>query len=319
MIEQKLNIVVPDELNGFRLDQALSILCPQHSRTRLQRWIKAGNVTVNNKTLRQRDFVESGERIELVPVYETTDSWSAEDIPFDIIHEDDEIIVINKPVGLVVHPGAGNTQHTLLNALLYYNSSLELVPRAGIIQRLDKDTSGIMVIARTSSSHTYLVDQLQKRLIVREYQAIVSGVMTAGGFVDASIGRHPVHRTRMAVVTKGKSAITHYRIIAKYSAHTLIQLKLESGRTHQIRVHMSHIKYPIVGDPVYGGRTRLPKNTSECLREAIRTFPRQALHASSLGLVHPKTGEMLSWQAVIPADIQSLLDILRDEYYSTKI
>ena len=310
---EKLTLTVPQELAGKRLDQALSILCPQHSRARLQSWIKAEAVTVDGKKLRQRASLAGGETIEILAEYEPqTAQWTGEDIPLNIIFEDEHIIVLNKPAGLVVHPGAGNSEHTLLNALLYHAPELERIPRAGIIQRLDKDTSGIMVVTRTPAAHTFLVDQLQQRLIRREYQAVVSGVMTAGGSVDAPIGRHPVQRKRMAVVAGGKPAVTHYRVLKRYRSHTHVQLQLESGRTHQIRVHMAHIKYPVVGDPVYAGRKHHPKNASEQLRHLISTFPRQALHAVSLGLTHPESGENLSWDAPLAPDIQDLLDALEE-------
>ncbi|MFQ5659311.1 MAG: 23S rRNA pseudouridine(1911/1915/1917) synthase RluD [Gammaproteobacteria bacterium] len=311
--DTKLTLVVPDELAGRRLDQALSSLCPQHSRSRLQTWIQAGNVKVNDEIIRQRDSVNAGSRIEVIPLYDVPENNAREAIPLAIIHEDEEIIILNKPAGLVVHPGAGNPGHTLLNGLLYHAPDLEQVPRAGIVQRLDKDTSGIMVIARTPTAHTCLVEQLQQRRIEREYRAIVTGVMTSGGTIEAPIGRHPVQRKRMAVVARGKPAITHYRLLKKYSTHTYIQLKLETGRTHQIRVHMAHIHYPIVGDPVYAGRNRLPKNVSQPLRERIQAFPRQALHASSLLLTHPASGEEMGWSAPVPNDMQSLLDGLEDD------
>lgn len=310
MSSEKLTLVVPDELAGKRLDQALSKLCPQHSRSRLQSWVKAGNVKVDDKIIRQRDPVKAGATIEIIPIYEAQPHWSVEDIPLDIIYEDEAIIVLNKPAGLVVHPGAGNPEHTLLNALLYHDQTLEQVPRAGIVQRLDKNTSGVMVVARTPAAHTFLVDQLQQRLVKREYQTIVNGVMTAGGRVEAAIGRHPVHRTRMAVVERGKPAATRYRILKKYPAHTHIQLTLESGRTHQIRVHMAHIRFPIVGDPVYGGRNLLPKNVSQAFRQTIQAFPRQALHACALGLQHPVSGDAMAWTISLPQDIQELLDAI---------
>lgn len=310
MSSEKLTLVVPDELAGKRLDQALSKLCPQHSRSRLQSWVKAGNVKVDDKIIRKRDPVKAGATIEIIPIYEAQPHWSVEDIPLDIIYEDEAIIVLNKPAGLVVHPGAGNPEHTLLNALLYHDQTLEQVPRAGIVQRLDKNTSGVMVVARTPAAHTFLVDQLQQRLVKREYQTIVNGVMTAGGRVEAAIGRHPVHRTRMAVVERGKPAATRYRILKKYPAHTHIQLTLESGRTHQIRVHMAHIRFPIVGDPVYGGRNLLPKNVSQAFRQTIQAFPRQALHACALGLQHPVSGDAMAWTISLPQDIQELLDAI---------
>ena len=305
----KLIAIVPEELSGRRLAN----IYPQHSRSRLQAWINAGRVKVNDRTLRQKDAVKTGEQIEITPIFETQTESQAEEIPLDIVYEDREILIINKPPGLVVHPGAGNPAHTLQNALLFHDAGLASIPRAGIIQRLDKDTSGIMVIAKTPETHTYLVDQLQRRLIKREYQAIVTGVMTAGGKVDAPIGRHPVFRKRMTVTNDGKPAITHYRVLKKYRNHTHILIRLETGRTHQIRVHLAHIHYPVTGDPVYGGRKRLPKNISPGLREAIQSFPRQALHATSLTLEHPITSKEMTWTTPLPADILSLLNAIEND------
>ncbi len=310
MQTEKLTLIVTEELEGKRLDKALAILCPQHSRSRLQSWIRSGFVTVDDRTLRQRDSVTSGQSILIDAEFEVQDEWEKEEMPLDILFEDEAFIILDKPPGRVVHPGAGNTSHTLLNALLYYSPQLAQVPRAGIVQRLDKDTSGLMVIAKTPSTHTYLVDQLQKRLVKREYQAIVHGVMTAGGTVDAAIGRHHIQRKRMAVTDSGKAARTHYRVLKKYPAHTHVQLQLESGRTHQIRVHMTHINYPLVGDPMYGGRKRIPKNCSETLKESITAFPRQALHACRLELTHPATGRNHEFSSPTPDDFQLLLNAL---------
>jgi 23S rRNA pseudouridine1911/1915/1917 synthase len=308
---EDLTVIIPASLKGKRLDQALAELCPQHSRSRLQTWIKSGYVTVNNHVPRQRDVVQGGETICIHARIEAAgENWARQAIPLNILYADRDIAVINKPPGLVVHPGAGNRQHTLLNALLYHMPELEQVPRAGIVQRLDKDTSGLMIIARTLPAHTYLVDQLQKRLITREYRCIVSGVMTAGGSVDAPVGRHPVRRKRMTVTDKGKAALTHYRILKKFPAHTYIQLRLESGRTHQIRVHMAHIRYPVVGDKTYGGRQRLPKNAGAALIDSLQSFPRQALHAARLELTHPITRSLMSWEAPLPDDMKSLLLLL---------
>ena len=307
---EKLITKVPESLSGRRLDQVLANLYPEHSRSRLQAWINAGQVKVNNRTLRQKDPVRTGECIEIIPVYLTQVQYQAEAIPLDIIFEDTALVIINKPPGLVVHPGAGNPDHTLQNALLYHHAALAQVPRAGIVQRLDKDTSGIMVIAKTPSVHTYLVDQLQRRLIKREYQAIVTGVMTAGGSIDAPIGRHKALRKRMTVLEQGKPALTHYRVLKKYSQHTHVTVRLETGRTHQIRVHLAHIRYPIVGDPVYSGRKRVPRDITAELRDAVLAFPRQALHASTLTLVHPQLQREMSWSAPLPEDLLSLLAIL---------
>lgn len=313
MPTEKLKLVVPDELSGRRLDQVLSGLCPQHSRSRLQSWIRSGFVKVDEIQLRQRDIVNSGQVIDIEAEIEANRAFEKEAIPLEVIHEDESILVINKPANLVVHPGAGNPRHTLLNALLYHRPQLEQLPRAGIVQRLDKDTTGLMVIATTLQSHTFLVDQLQQRLVKRHYQAIVHGVLTAGGTVDAAIGRHSNQRKRMTVRESGKPAVTHYRVLEKFPAHTHVLLKLESGRTHQIRVHMSHIKHPIVGDPVYGGRTRVPRGCSQALLETLQSFSRQALHASELGLTHPASGETMSFKVDPPADFQFLLKALQDE------
>jgi len=307
---EKLTAKVPESLSGRRLDQVLANLYPEHSRSRLQAWISAGLVKVNDRTLRQKDPVRTGECIEIIPVYSIQAQYQAEAIPLDIIFEDTALAIINKPPGLVVHPGAGNPDHTLQNALLYHHAELAQVPRAGIVQRLDKDTSGIMVIAKTPSVHTYLVGQLQHRLIKREYQAIVTGVMTAGGSIDAPIGRHPAQRKRMTVLEQGKPALTHYRVLKKYPQHTHVSVRLETGRTHQIRVHLAHIRYPIVGDPVYSGRKRVPGNITAELRDAVLAFPRQALHASTLTLVHPQLQREMSWFAPLPEDLLTLLAIL---------
>ena len=313
MPTEKLSFTIPEELSGKRLDQALSQLCPQHSRARLQEWIRQGFVRVDDSPRRPRDPVSPGQAIEIEAELPLVSHWESEDINLDIVYQDEEILVINKPAGLVVHPGAGNPRHTLLNALLYHETQLEQVPRAGIVHRLDKDTSGLMVVALTPTTHTYLVDQLREHKVQRQYQAIVQGVMTAGGSVDAAIARHHIQRKRMAVKDSGKHAVTHYRVVKKYPAHTHIRVQLETGRTHQIRVHMAHIRYPIVGDRVYGGRPRLAKQNSEQLKALLRTFPRQALHASELSLKHPLSGEEMSFAAPLPDDILALLEALDND------
>ncbi|WP_455217043.1 23S rRNA pseudouridine(1911/1915/1917) synthase RluD, partial [Kaarinaea lacus] len=239
--------------------------------------------------------------------------WQPQKLPLDIVYEDDAVIVINKPPGLVVHPGAGNRDSTLGNALLHHAPELESVPRAGVVHRIDKDTSGLLVIARTLQAQKSLVEQLQARSFEREYEALTQGVMTAGGTVDAPIGRHPVNRLRQAVVASGKEAITHYRVREKFRAHTFISVKLETGRTHQIRVHMAHIHYPLVGDPVYGGRLRIPANASPELENALRSFKRQALHAARLGFVHPKSGKPVEWQVAMPDDMAHLIEACRED------
>lgn len=301
------------ELAGKRLDQALAILFSEHSRARLQNWIKNGDVQLNEQIISQKQRVQSGDVVEINAAHEQQDEWVAENIPLEIIYEDKYVLVINKPAGLVVHPGAGNPQHTLLNALLHHDPKLEYVPRAGIVQRLDKDTSGVMVIACTPESHTSLVAALQARKINREYQTIVTGVMTAGGSVDQPVGRHPGKRIQMAVVKNGKPALTHYRIIKKYRSHTHLRVNLETGRTHQIRVHMAWLKYPIVGDPVYAGRAKLPKTATQELIHTLQTFPRQALHASAISLQHPVTGKTLQCESPLPDDIQHLISVLEED------
>ena len=303
--------VVPPELSDKRLDQAAAELIPEHSRSRLQSWIKSGALTVNGEPRKPRGKVMLDDVLELDAEPEVQVTWQAEPITLDIVYEDEHLLVINKPAGLVVHPAAGHADGTLVNALLNHAPEVENLPRAGIVHRLDKDTSGIMVVARSLIAHTSLVDQLQTRTMGREYEAVVVGSLTGGATVEAPIGRHPQDRKRMAVVSSGKPAITHYRLIERFAAHTHIHCKLESGRTHQIRVHMTHVRHPLVGDPVYGGRLRLPKGTTEELRLALAAFHRQALHARKLTLQHPETGETLSWEVPLPDDMVELIDALR--------
>ncbi|MCG8427321.1 MAG: 23S rRNA pseudouridine(1911/1915/1917) synthase RluD, partial [Chromatiales bacterium] len=268
---------------GKRLDQVLPLLFPDFSRSRLQQWIKEGLVTVDGQCHRPRDKVVGGERVTLEVVLEEQVECKPQPLDLAIIHEDDQILVINKPAGLVVHPAAGNPDGTLQNGLLHHEPNLIQLPRAGIVHRLDKETSGLLVVAKTPGAHKSLIEQLQAREIKREYRAVVTGVMTAGGMVDEPIGRHPSQRTKMAVVRSGKPAVTHYRVIERYRSHTYLKVFLETGRTHQIRVHMAHIHYPMVGDPVYGGRLKMPQGASDALREQLQLFRRQALHARRLG------------------------------------
>ncbi|MBD3639477.1 MAG: 23S rRNA pseudouridine(1911/1915/1917) synthase RluD [Marinobacter sp.] len=303
--------VVPPELSDRRLDQAAAALMPEHSRSRLQGWIKDGTLTVNGEARKPRDKVMLDDVIELDAEPEVQVSWEAEDIELDIVYEDEHLLVINKPAGLVVHPAAGHAAGTLVNAVLSYAPEVENLPRAGIVHRLDKDTSGIMVVARSLIAHTSLVDQLQTRTMGREYDAVVVGTLTGGATVDAPIGRHPRERKKMAVVSSGKPAVTHYRLVERFAAHTHIRCKLESGRTHQIRVHMAHVKHPLVGDQLYGGRMRLPKGSTEELREVLSGFNRQALHARQLTLEHPETGEILTWEVPLPEDMVHLIEALR--------
>lgn len=310
---QQLTAIIPNELAGMRLDQALAAVFPDYSRARLQRWLKQGHVRVDGEARRAKELVHGGEQVELAVVLEEETSWRAQPLPLDIVYEDEALLVINKPAGVVVHPGAGNMDGTLSNALLHHAPELEQVPRAGIIHRIDKDTSGLLVVARSLMAQKSLVEQLQARAFDREYHAVVQGVMTAGGTVDAPIGRHPVHRLRQAVVPNGKEAITHYRVAERFRAHTHIRVKLETGRTHQIRVHMAHIHYPLVGDPVYGGRLRIPAGATPQLLAVLRAFRRQALHAARLGFVHPLTGEAVSWEAPLPADMVALIAACRED------
>ncbi|MGI9210891.1 MAG: 23S rRNA pseudouridine(1911/1915/1917) synthase RluD [Methylococcaceae bacterium] len=307
---QVLNTEIPFELAGMRLDQAMAELFPDYSRSRLQIWIKQGAARLDGEVVTPRHKVWGGERIELTAEAEVSTTVQGEDIPLTIIHEDDSVIVVDKPVGLVVHPAAGHWQGTLQNALLHHDPQLATIPRCGIVHRLDRDTSGLLVVARTLTAHKSLVDQLQARTVHREYLALVHGAMTGGGTIDEPLGRHHTDRKRFAVRRDGKPAVTHYRLETRFADHTLLRVKLETGRTHQIRVHLSHIHYPLVGDPVYGGRLRLPKGASEALTSMLHGFRRQALHAESLGFVHPVTGTEVAWQSPIPADFAQLLSVL---------
>lgn len=314
MTEQvQLSATVPDELVGKRLDQAVADLFPDYSRSRLQNWIKDGSLTVDGKSWRIRDKVFGGEEIVIDAKLEVIDSFVPREMPLDIIFEDEHIMIINKPAGLVVHPAAGHWDDTLLNGLLHYNPEIAQVPRAGIVHRLDMDTTGLMVVAKTIQAQTDLVAQLQERSMGREYEAVVNNVMTGGGTVDEPLGRHSRNRQMMAVVGVGKEAITHYRVLDKFRAHTHIRLKLETGRTHQIRVHMAYINYPLIGDQMYGGRFRLPKGISPDLQKNLRDLKRQALHAKRLELFHPDSGELMSWEVDLPEDLQQLLVNLKDD------
>ncbi|MBB71557.1 MAG: 23S rRNA pseudouridine(1911/1915/1917) synthase RluD [Legionellales bacterium] len=309
----ELEATVPDDYAGLRLDQALAKLFPQYSRSRLQTWLKDGQVLVDDKVLRSRDKVLGGELITINATLKTEAAWEPQPIDLNIIFEDDALIIVNKPIGLVTHPGAGNPAGTLVNALLHHTPELEKLPRAGLIHRLDKNTSGLLVIARTLEAHTHLVAQLQARTMGREYEAIVCGVMTAGGSVDAPIGRHPIQRKQMTVIESGKPAVTHYRVLQRFRQHTHIHVKLETGRTHQIRVHMAHIHYPILGDATYGQRLRLPPQCDEALKLALQQCKHQALHARRLQVEHPISGETLQWEAPLPEDLQQILALLEED------
>jgi 23S rRNA pseudouridine1911/1915/1917 synthase len=301
---------LPVDLAGLRFDQALAKALPQYSRARLQDWIEAGEVQVDGRRLRGKDRVLGGERVRIRAQLQASRAVEPEALPLEVLFKDRALFVINKPAGLVVHPGAGNARHTLQNALLSLDPKLALVPRAGLVHRLDKDTSGLLVVARTPEVHTALVAALAEREISRHYLAVCTGVMTGGGTVAEPIGRHRSQRTRMAVRTDGRPAVTHYRVMKRFRAHTLVRAELETGRTHQIRVHLAHIGFPIVGDPLYGGRRRLPAGSSPGLVAELNAFKRQALHAAHLALVHPTTGRSVEWNGALPADMRSLISAL---------
>ncbi len=313
--EQAINLsaVVPEDLAGQRLDQALASLFSKFSRARIQTWIRDGQVLVDNRPKRPRDRVLGGETILITATLPTQVEWEPQNITLDIIYEDEDLIVVNKPVGLVVHPAAGNPDSTLVNALLHHCPSLEHLPRAGIVHRLDKNTSGLLVVAKTLTAHTSLVRQLQGRTVQREYSTIVDGVLVSGGTIDQPIGRHPHLRKQMAIAESGKRAITHYRVVERFRAHTWLRVNLETGRTHQIRVHMAALRHPVVGDATYGGRFKIPAKASEALCAALRAFKHQALHAQRLGLIHPTTRSPMEWQAPLPEDMQNLLQLLRED------
>jgi 23S rRNA pseudouridine1911/1915/1917 synthase len=315
-----LTAEVPLDMAGFRLDQAAATLFAEYSRERLKEWIKDGRLTVQGKPAKPKDKVVGGEALALHAELTVETPAQAQDIPLTIVYEDEHLLVVDKPAGMVVHPGAGNPDGTLMNALLHHHEDLNLLPRAGIVHRIDKETSGLLVVAKTLPAHTDLTAQLAEKAVYREYEAIVAGVMTGGGTVNEPIDRHPTDRTKMAVVrrhddddTRGRDAVSHYRVIARFRGHTHVRVQLETGRTHQIRVHMSHIGYPLVGDPVYGGRARLPKGASPELVKALQAFPRQALHARRLGLVHPASGEEMQWESALPLDMQALLSVLAED------
>lgn len=303
------------EQSGQRLDQALADLFPEYSRSRLKIWIETDLVTLNGQiTTIPRTKVFGGEKIVISADIEDETHFEPENLPLNIVYEDEHILIINKPKDFVVHPGAGNKSGTVLNALLYHYPSVAEVPRAGIVHRLDKDTTGLMVVAKTIPAQTKLVRALQKRQITREYEAIACGIMTKGGSVDEPIARHPTKRTHMAVHPLGKPAVTHYRIMENFRNYTRLRLRLETGRTHQIRVHMAHIAHPLLGDQTYGGRPRPPKNADERLNQVLREFKRQALHAIMLRLEHPVSGELMEWYAPLPDDFVQLVNALKADY-----
>jgi 23S rRNA pseudouridine1911/1915/1917 synthase len=313
--EKQIN-TIPDEFAGLRLDQALARMFPEYSRSRLKDWLLAGAITVQGGPKRPRDAVSGGEIVELVAQVEVSVRAQAEAIVLDIVHEDDELLVVNKPAGLVVHPGAGNPAGTLMNGLLHRCPALEEVPRAGIIHRLDKDTSGLLVVAKTLTTHTALVRLLEDREISRHYLAICNGALTGGGIISEPISRHPVDRKRMSVQQNGKPAVTHFTVKERFAAFTYVNVKLETGRTHQIRVHFAHRRHALVGDQVYGGRLALPKGASEEMIQVLRHFKRQALHATRLAFIHPVSDEMIDLEISPPKDFMMLADTMRRDVAS---
>ncbi|HEY5780640.1 MAG TPA: 23S rRNA pseudouridine(1911/1915/1917) synthase RluD [Lysobacter sp.] len=308
-----MQATVPDSAAGRRFDAVLAELFPDFSRSRLASWIKSGDARLDGREVRPRDPVRGGETVTLNAELEVQTHSEPEDIALDVLYEDEHVIVVNKPPGLVVHPGAGNPAGTLVNALLHRDPSLNTLPRAGIVHRLDKDTSGVMVVARTLPAHTALIEQLSSREVHRQYLAVVVGSLVSGGTANAPIDRHPRDRIRMAVRDDGRDAVTHFRLRERFRAHTLLECRLETGRTHQIRVHMAHLKHPIVGDPLYGGPLKLPKGATEELIAGLRGFKRQALHAETLEFIHPVGREPVRCSAPVPDDLQRLIRVLHDD------
>ena len=304
---------IPIQSHGMRLDQVVAELFPDYSRNRLATWIKEGRLTVDGKTMKPRDKALASAHVVLEVADEPVIDWQPQTLPLDVIFEDEHILVVNRPAGMVVHPAAGHTDGTLVNALLGYAPELDTLPRGGIVHRLDKETSGIMFVARSALAHKSLVAQLSERTVSRTYCAVCTGALTGGGKIDAPIDRHPTARTKMAVVADGKPAVTHYRIAHRFKHYTQLQVNLETGRTHQIRVHMAHRKWPLIGDPVYAGRQRIPAGASEALITALRNFPRQALHAQALEFEHPATGDWMEFETELPDDLVELLEVLDSE------
>lgn len=302
------DVVIPNEYHGQRVDTVLAQLFPDFSRSQLTTWLKEGAITLDQRSYKPKEKVHGGERVELRITFTAKNSeFQPEAIPLDIIFEDDHLLVVNKPAGLVVHPGAGNSEHTLVNALLYHAPVLQNLQRAGIVHRLDKDTTGLLIVAKTLTAHTNLVRQMQAREIHRHYLALVHGHVIGGGTVDTFYGRHPRNRLKMAVCAQGRQAITQFTVEKQYQYFTLLNVTLMTGRTHQIRVHMAHLNHPVVGDPLYGGQARIPAGLTNTLRQTIKQFKRQALHACHLSFVHPHTQKVLTFSAPLPDDFQLLL------------
>ena len=310
MNEDIIKVILPKRFNGQRIDSAMAEMLPNLSRSKITSSIKAGDALLNGHKFKPKDKASGEEIINFKIKINNNNQWASENISLNIIYEDEDILIINKPSGLVTHPGPGNWRGTLANALLHYNADLSILDRAGIVHRLDKNTSGLMVVAKNPKSQKYLVEEFQAHSVEREYSAIVYGNMISGGTVDDPISRDPKDRIKQAVRVNGKEAVTHYRVIDRYENHTHIKALLETGRTHQIRVHLSHIGYPLVGDPLYGGRLRFPKKAREEIKEALKAFQRQALHSKKLTLKHPTSGNEMSWKIELPEDMSMLLNAL---------
>jgi 23S rRNA pseudouridine1911/1915/1917 synthase len=312
--QRNLTAMIPVDAAGRRLDKVLTSLFPPYSRSQLQNWLREGRMTMEGSIPSQRQIVRGGERLRLLVPKEAPQEWQPQSLPLQVVYEDSEIVVIDKPAGLVVHPGAGNPDTTLANAVLHHYPENRMLPRAGVVHRLDKGTTGLLVVARTESARQKLITDLEARTIQRYYLALVHGRPVAGGTVDEPIGRHPKDRRRMAVSNKGKPAVTHFRIEQRYDFHTLLRVRLETGRTHQIRVHLAHAGLPLVGDLLYGGRPRMPPRASTQLTALLRSFDRQALHATKLSITHPDSGTRLTWESALPQDFQQLLEVLSSHY-----
>jgi len=308
----KIKIIIPERMKGERIDVAISKMLPDVSRSKIHTAIKLEDAVINGKKFKAKDKSNGSEVVSFTIKKNNNNQWIAEKIPLNIIYEDEDIIIIDKQSGLVTHPGPGNWSGTLANALLYYNQNLAKIDRAGIVHRLDKNTSGLMVVAKNLKSQKYLTEQLQAHSIHREYSAIVYGYMISGGSIDKPIGRDPKDRVKQAIINNGKEALTHYRLIDRFKNHTHVKAILETGRTHQIRVHLSHIGHPLIGDPIYGGRVRYPKKASQELKESLKNFERHALHSKKITLAHPISGEVMSWKSSLPVDMTKLLKVLKE-------
>ncbi|HJN00846.1 MAG: 23S rRNA pseudouridine(1911/1915/1917) synthase RluD [Gammaproteobacteria bacterium] len=315
---EKIKLTVNEEGKGQRIDKYISTLLTQFSRSSIKSWIESGNILLDNASVKPRTLLSTGQVIDVHPQFEDREEAKAEEIDLSIIYEDEDILVIDKPSGMVVHPGHGNLSGTLQNGLLFYNEDLNILPRAGLIHRLDKDTTGLILAAKTTDAYNQLVKDMQARLIQREYRAICKGEMVAGGMIEVNLARDPHNRLKFKVSDKGRESRTHYRVLCRLKGHTLLAIRLDTGRTHQIRVHMVHIKYPILGDQLYGGRLAIPKKLDEGSREMLVNFNRQALHAFRLSFMHPANREMISLTSPIPDDMESMIIALSDQRLDSK-